>query len=139
MTTSTTVHRTSAALRAPLSLRNALKLDAAITGANGVAYLALAGPLADLFDLSSTLLRVQGAVLVLFAAAVAVIATRRTVPRLAAIDVVAVNVAWAAYMLVTVLADLGTPGTVGAVWLVLQAVVVSGFAALQALALRARE
>jgi hypothetical protein len=140
MTTSTAVHPTSTIVRrAPLGLRAALGVDAAITGVNGIAYLALAGPLADLFDLPATLLRVQGAFLVLFAVAVAVVATRRAVPRLAAWDVVAVNAAWAAYMLVTVLADLGTPGTVGAVWLLLQGVVVTGFAALQALALRAEK
>ena len=138
MTTSTTIQPTSAARRrAPLGLRAALGVDAAITGVNGIAYLALAGPLADLFDLSAALLRVQGAVLLAFAIAVAVIATRRTVSRLAAADVIAVNVAWAVYMAVAVAADLGTPGTVGAVWLLLQAAVVSGFAALQALALLA--
>jgi hypothetical protein len=138
MTTSTAVHPTSSIVRrAPLGLRAALGLDAVVTGVNGLAYLALAGPLSELFDLSSTLLRVQGAVLVLFAAAVAVVATRRTIPRLAAWDVVAVNVAWVGYMLATVLADLGTPGTVGVVWMLLQAAVVAGFAALQAAALRA--
>ena len=44
-------------------LRLALLLDAAVTGANGVAYLAAAGPLGDLLGLPAGLLRGFGAVL----------------------------------------------------------------------------
>lgn len=34
-------------------LRDVMRLDAVVTGANGVAYLALAGPLSDLLGLSA--------------------------------------------------------------------------------------
>lgn len=57
-------------------LRLALKLDAAVTGVNGVAYLAAAEPLEDLLGLPPDLLRPLGAFLVLFAAAVWFAATR---------------------------------------------------------------
>jgi hypothetical protein len=45
--------------------------------------------------------------------------------------VVAANAIWAADSVVAVLAGWGDPTTAGAVWMVLQALVVAGFAALQ--------
>ena len=46
----------------------ALRLDAVVTAANGAAYLVAAGPLSELLGLSAPLLRVAGAVLLVFAA-----------------------------------------------------------------------
>jgi hypothetical protein len=46
------------------------------------------------------------------------------------------NLLWTAGSIAVVAADVGTPTTIGAVWLVLQAVVVGGFAALQIVGLR---
>jgi len=57
-------------------LRAALKLDAAVTGANGLAYLAAAGPLGDLLGLPPGPLRAIGAVLLAFAGALAVLGSR---------------------------------------------------------------
>ena len=116
-----------------LGLAGALKLDAVVTGANGVAYLAAAGPVGDLLGLSPSLLRGAGAFLVAFAALVW-LAPRPLVPAIAG-----ANVAWAALSIVAVLAAWGTPSTVGSVWIVLQAIVVAGFAELQLMALRRSE
>jgi hypothetical protein len=110
-------------------LKPALILDAAVTGLNGVAYLAAAGPLEDLLGLPAAWLRTAGVVLVAFAALVA-LASRR--PSAAAVRaIVAVNAAWAIGSVVFAIAGWGSPETAGTVWIVLQAVVVAGFAELQ--------
>ena len=74
-----------------IDLRLILKLDAAVTGVNGIAYLALAGPLEDRLGVAPELTRPIGAFLVLFAAAVWFVASRPSVPRLAAADIAAAN------------------------------------------------
>jgi hypothetical protein len=121
---------TTTAQRTPL-LRVALKLDAVVTGANGAAYLIAAGPLGDLLGLSPALLRGAGAFLLAFAAAVYITATRRSIPRPAVYAIVAANAVWAIDSVVAVIAGWGSPETAGSVWIVMQALVVAGFAALQ--------
>jgi hypothetical protein len=125
-----------AALPRETLLRLVLKLDAAVTGANGVAYLAAAGPLEDLLGVSAGLLRPIGAFLVLFAAAVWFVATRRVVPRTAVLAIATANAVWALGSLVFAAAGASSPSTVGTVWVLLQALVVGSFAALQALTSR---
>jgi hypothetical protein len=115
-----------------MSLRTALKLDAVVTGANGAAYLVAAGPLEDLLGLSPALLRGIGAFLLLFSAAVWLIAARPQVSSSAALAVIAVNVLWAADSVAFLAGGLEDPTTVGGVWIALQALVVAGFAGLQA-------
>ena len=110
-------------------LRPALILDAAVTGVNGVAYLAAAGPLEDLLGLPASWLRTAGVVLVAFALFVALVARRPSAGAVSAI--VAVNIAWILGSLVFAIAGWGSPETVGTVWIVLQAIVVAGFAELQ--------
>ena len=116
-----------------MSLRTALKLDAIVTGANGAAYLVAAGPLEDLLGLSPALLRGIGAFLLLFSAAVWLVAARPQVSSTAALAVIAVNVLWAADSIAFLAAGLSDPTTVGAIWIVMQALVVAGFAGLQAM------
>jgi len=115
-------------------LRTALRLDAVVSGLNGAAYLLAAGPLADLLGLDTAVLRGLGVFLLVFAAAVWLVGDRPAAP--AVRTVIAGNLLWAAGSVVAVAAGVGTPTTVGAVWLVLQAVVVAAFAALQATGLR---
>jgi hypothetical protein len=120
---------------APASLlRLALRLDAVVTGLNGAAYLLAASPLADLLGLPAGWLRGTGVFLLAYAAAVWLVGARPTPS--AVRTVVAANALWAAGSVVVVLAGLGSPTTVGAVWLVLQALVVAAFAVLQAAGLR---
>jgi hypothetical protein len=116
-----------------MSLRTALKLDALVTGANGAAYLAAAGPLEDLLGLEPALLRGIGAFLLLFAAAVWFVATRAEVSSAAALAVIAINVLWAADSIAFLAAGVSDPTTFGGIWIVMQALVVAGFAGLQAM------
>lgn len=122
-------------------LRLALKLDAVVTGLNGVAYLAAAPMLSDLFDISAGILRGVGAFLLLFGVLVWVVGTRTTVSRAAAGLVVAVNAIWVVESLVVAGTGMGVgdPSTVARVWIVLQAVVVGAFAVLQIVGLRRQQ
>lgn len=127
---------TAPAIAGRITLRTALKLDAIVTATNAAAYLLAAEPLEDLLGLSPALLRALGAVLAAFAAAVWVTATRATVPRPAVRTIVAVNVAWALASVTVAIAGWMSPTTVGTLWIVAQAIVVAGFAELQAAALK---
>jgi hypothetical protein len=115
-----------------MSLRTALKLDAVVTGANGAAYLVAAGPLEDLLGLEPALLRGIGAFLLLFSAAVWAVASRPQVSSTAALVVIAANVLWAADSIALLAGGITEPNTFGGIWIVLQALVVAGFAGLQA-------
>ncbi|WP_395571322.1 hypothetical protein [Streptomyces sp. BK79] len=121
-----------------LMLRRFLALDAVVTGTNAVAYLALSGPLGRFLGVDSGLLLGLGAFLAVYAGCVALLAARPEPPALAVRAVVEANLAWSAVSL----AALGlwlTPTTAGAVWTVLQALTVAGFALLQYAALRQRQ
>jgi len=131
MTTTATHSNPMAAATGDGLLRVALKLDAVVTGANGLAYLALAGPLGDLFDVPASFLRGIGAFLVVFAALVWIVGSRARIAIGAAAAVAAANAAWVVATAVMLIAGWHDPGTVGAVWAALQAAVVAGFAALQ--------
>ena len=117
-------------------LRGALKLDAVVSGANGVAYLAIPGPLEDLLGLDATLLRGVGAFLVLFAAFVWITATRVRIPRPAVLAIIGGNALWAAGSIVAAIAGWDSPTTAGTVWIVLQGLTVGAFAELQLTGLR---
>ena len=120
-----------AALPRDAVLRLALKLDAAVTGVNGVAYLAAAEPLEDLLGLPPDLVRPLGAFLVVFAAAVWFTATRPAVPRAAVLAVALANVAWAVGSIAFLALGVSSPTVAGGIWIALQAIVVGAFAALQ--------
>jgi hypothetical protein len=131
MTTSTTT-TTNPTLSRDALLRLVLKLDAVVTGANGVAYLAAAGPLEDLFGVDAAVQRPIGAFLVLFATGVWLVATRPAISRGAVIAIAGANALWVIASLTFAIAGVSSPTTVGSVWIVLQALVVGGFASLQA-------
>ncbi|WP_369179757.1 hypothetical protein [Streptomyces mutabilis] len=121
-----------------LMLRRFLALDAVVTGTNAVAYLALPGPLGRFLGAGSGLLLALGAFLAVYAGCVALVAARPRPPALAVRAVVEANLAWAAVSLVALGLWL-TPTTAGAVWTVLQALTVAGFALLQYASLRQRQ
>jgi membrane-bound metal-dependent hydrolase YbcI (DUF457 family) len=127
----TTTKHTAAPALTRVPLRLALKLDAVVTGANGAAYLVAAGPLEDLLGLDAALLRGAGAFLLAFAAAVWLTATRRAIPRAPVMAIVVANAVWAIDSVAAAAAQWGSPTTTGTVWILLQAVTVAGFAALQ--------
>ncbi len=117
-------------------LRLALKLDAIVTGLNGLAYLVAAPVIGDLFDMSTGLLRGIGIFLTVFGVAVWVIGTRPNVSRSAATIVVLINAVWVVASLVAAAVGLDSPSTIARVWMVMQAAVVGLFAVLQIIGLR---
>ncbi|MER7194205.1 hypothetical protein [Streptomyces flaveolus] len=125
-------------LEPQLMLRRFLALDAVVTGTNALAYLTLSGPLGRFLGAGSGLLLGLGAFLAAYTAAVGLLAARRHPPALAVRAVVEANLAWSALSLAALALWL-SPTTAGAVWTVLQALVVTGFALLQYAALRQRQ
>ena len=121
---------------APLSLRAALVLDAAASGAAGIVMLAEAGMLAPLPVLPARPPPAAGAALLPFALAVGLLARRTAPPRGLAWAVVAVNEAWVVASIVLLLGGWVTPTALGVAFVLAQAAVVAVFAVLQALARR---
>lgn len=119
-------------------LRRFLGLDAAVTGVNALAYLALSGPVGRFLGVDARLLLGVGAFLALYAAGVALLAARDHPPALGVRAVVEANLAWTVVSLAALALWL-TPTTAGAVWIVLQALAVAAFAVLQHLALKDRQ
>ncbi|MFD0417582.1 hypothetical protein [Streptomyces sp. NPDC127108] len=115
--------------------RLTLKLDAAVTGSNGLAYLALAQLLDSFLGLEPALLYPMGAFLLLYAAAVQFTATRPRVPRPVLAAIITANLLWTVLSLTLAATDALSATTAGTVWVVLQAVVVGGFAGVQWVAL----
>ncbi|MER6161271.1 hypothetical protein ABT147_38050 [Streptomyces sp. NPDC001868] len=119
-------------------LRRFLAVDAVVTGANGLAYLAAAGPLGRFLGVGSGLLLALGGFLAVYAAGVALLASRERPPALPVRAVIEANLAWTVLSLLALVLWL-TPTTAGAVWTLLQALTVAGFAAAQYAALRASD
>ncbi|MCT4353169.1 hypothetical protein M5362_08505 [Streptomyces sp. Je 1-79] len=117
-------------------LRRFLALDAVVTGANGLAYLAASGPLGELLGVDPGLLVELGLLLTLYAAAVAWVASRPAPPVRGVKAVVDINILWAVLSVLALVAWL-EPTTAGLVWIPAQAATVAGFAGLQWSALRA--
>ena len=121
----------------PMALRRLLLADAVASGATGL--LVLTAPLSGLLGLPSGLLRGAGLILLPYAALVAWLALRRAEPpRWAAWSVVGVNAVWAADSLLLLLSGWVAPTALGLAFVLAQALVVAGFAVLQAMALQAR-
>lgn len=119
-------------------LRRFLALDAVVTGVNALAYLTLPGPLGRLLGVGSGLLLGLGAFLAVYATGVALLAARPHPPAVGVRIVVEANLVWAVGS-PAALALWLTPTAAGAVWTVLQALVVAGFAVAQHLALKQRQ
>jgi hypothetical protein len=135
--TETTGRRTTA--RRPLDLLLlTLRLDAAVTGANGAGYLLLAGPLADLLGVPAGTLRLLGGFLLAYAAAVALVAARRPISGGAVEAVIGANTLWVVGSVAAVVLGWFDLTAVGTAWVLLQAAVVTGFAAAQLIGLRRR-
>ena len=118
-------------------LRFALLGDAAASGATGLLLAAGAGALASLLGLPEGLLRVAGLVLLPYAAFVAWIGARKEgVPRNAVRAVVAINLLWALDSALLLALGPVSPNGLGVAFVLAQALVVLGFAAMQWAALR---
>ena len=109
--------------------RPLLLADAATTAGNGLAYLVLAPLLHDWLGTPAGVLRELGVFLLVVGAGVAVLATRRPVPRGAVRALAALNATWVVASVAYAL--LGDLTTIGRAWTVLQAGVVAAFAGAQ--------
>jgi len=117
-------------------LRFALKLDAAVTAANGLAYLAAFWLLDGWLGLPAALLAVAGAFLLAFAAFVGRLAARPEPASAAVLGVIVVNAVWVADSVLLLAVDGFSPTLAGQVVVAVQAAGVAAFAALQSIALR---
>jgi hypothetical protein len=70
--------------------------------------------------------------MLLFSGAVWAVASRPQVSSSAALAVIAINVLWAADSIAFLAGGVAVPTTFGGIWIVMQALVVAGFAGLQA-------
>jgi hypothetical protein len=116
-------------------LRLALKLDALVTGANALAYLAAFALLDSWLGVPAGFLVAIGAFLAVFAGLVYALATRPSMPRAAVVAVIEANLLWAAGSVLALALDWFSPTLGGQVVIAVQAAGVVGFAALQYLAL----
>jgi hypothetical protein len=117
-------------------LRGVLKLDAAVTGANALAYLAAFALLDGLLGVAAAVLVPTGAFLLVYAALVGRLAAKPAMPRAGVVAVIAANVIWAVDSLIVLATGMFEPTLAGQIWIALQAIVVLAFAAAQLYGLR---
>ncbi len=117
-------------------LRLALLGDAAASGATGLLLAIAAGPLAPWLGLPAPLPRGAGLVLLPYAAFIAWAGTRDRPPRWAVRTAVVTNLVWAADSALLLVAGRAAPTGLGIAFVLAQALVVLGFAAMQWIALR---
>ncbi|WP_198371052.1 hypothetical protein [Roseomonas rosulenta] len=117
-------------------LRTALRLDAAMSAASGVALVAAARPIAAATALPAPLLLACGLFLLPYAALLAWCAARDALPRWLVWLLVAGNLLWAVECAALPLLGLVAPSGWGIAFLAVQAVAVAVFAELYILALR---
>jgi len=120
----------------PRFLRNVLLLDAASCLACGALQVAATGALVPWLGLPAPLLLETGLFLLVYAALVGWIATRRLVPTVWVRLLVVGNLGWALACVGLVFSGLIRPTVLGVGYLVLQAVVVAVLAELQWMGLR---
>ncbi|MEV6431357.1 hypothetical protein [Nocardia sp. NPDC051463] len=136
MTTAAPSYLDSLLTPGPKLLRTSLRLDAVITGVNGLAYLALSGPLETLLGLDTRIGIPIGIFLTLYGIAVALISTPTTINNGLARTVIAGNTAWTVISLAALIESALELNTIGSIWTVMQAATVGAFAGLQYLGLR---
>ena len=117
-------------------LRNALLLDALVSGAAALLMAGGASLLAPLLALPAALLFWAGIVLFPFVAVLFVLSRRREISRLLLIDVVGLNVLWVAASVGLLATDLVSPNLLGQAFVVAQAAAVALFAVLQVMGMR---
>ena len=119
-----------------LFLRRAIQADAIFSGVSAVLLTLGAAELAPLLDLPQALLRETGLFLVAYAALVAWLGTRATMPRALVIIVIAGNSAWTVASIALLFIDAVMPNLLGQAAIAMQAIVVGALAELQYIGLR---
>ena len=136
MTDQTLIETPAHAVIPSTLLRRALQADAVASAASGLLMLAGAGVLDRLTGLPTDLLRYAGAFLLPYAALVAVLGFRPSLPRWLVWTVILGNLAWAAASVALLLGGFVTPTAYGTGFVLAQAFVVALFAELQFFGLR---
>ena len=123
-------------LNSAATLRLLLALDAAVSGATGIATIAAADVLEPLFNVPAVVMRSAGAMLLPFAAMVFFFSRPAQLTPSRAWAVVALNVAWVVASVLALVTGWIQPTTLGLVFVLFQAVVVAALAELQFTGLR---
>ena len=119
-----------------LFLRRAIQADAIFSAVSAVLLTLGAADLAALLNLPEALLRETGLFLVAYAALVAWLGTRATMPRALVIIVIAGNSAWTVASIALLFIDAVMPNLLGQAAIAMQAIVVGALAELQYIGLR---
>lgn len=117
-------------------LRRALLADVVVTGGAGLLLALATGPLGDLFDLPTLLLRLAGIGLLPYTAVVFYVASRASIPRRGVWAIVGLNLLWAIDSLLLLVTGWVEPSALGVAFVVAQAPIVAAFAGIQYLGLR---
>ena len=112
-------------------LRMALMGDAVASGATGLLLASAAGPLAGLFGLPEPLLRTAGLVLLPYAALVAWAGVRPALPRNLVWVFITINLLWVLDSAALLAFGPVSPRPIGTAFILVQALAVLAFAALQ--------
>lgn len=117
-------------------LRNALYVDIVFSGIGALLMAGGASVLAPLLGLPKGLLIGAGLVLIPWVIALAMIARRSQVSRIVLVDIVAINVLWAAASLGLLFSGLIAPTLLGIIFVAAQAIAVALFAELEFVGMR---
>lgn len=117
-------------------LRGILMIDAAFSGVSGLSLALGAGPLAGFLGLPTPLVLGAGLFLLPYAALVALLGTRESLPRALVWFVVAGNILWAIESVVLLVSGQASPTSVGIAVVVAQALAVAIIAETQAIGLK---
>jgi hypothetical protein len=132
----TTIQETNMTTRPTPFLRNVLLLDAVATGATGLLMTFFAGTLTGLLQIPNSLLFYAGLILLPYAALVGWLARRETLPRWSVWAVIVTNALWAVDSVLLAMSGWVEPNALGYAFILMQALVVVGFAELQYVGLR---
>ena len=117
-------------------LRAVFTADALFSAVAAVAFLLGSGFIAGLTGIPQPLLFWAGVILVPYAALLVIVGRRETAPRLVMIDIVAINLLWAAASLGLLATGAISPNALGIAFDIIQATAVAGFGALYAAGMR---
>lgn len=126
----------SSMLSSPNFLRNVLRVDALSCIACGVLQVAFPAAMARLLNLPEGLLAYTGEFLLVYAAVVVFVSTRKPLPRPIVWVLVAGNMGWALGCVLLLASGRVSPSMLGAAYVVVQALTVAVLAELQYFGLR---
>ncbi len=119
-----------------LPLRNALRLDAIVSGAAGLVMILGSGLLAGPLSVPSALLFWAGLAFLPWCAALLWAAARERLPRLVVVDIIGLNALFVAICVVLPFSGLIAPNGLGTAFILAQGAVVAVFVVLQYAAAR---